>query len=201
MRRPSEELRQKRRRAGLRQVDEQHRCCIFRHQRKHLGAARERIALMPVAIRQQCGHCYKQNHQRGQQNFSGFHIRIRLPFPHAHMAAILALVRGGAQKRATGNCLFRASNARLWIAPGSSSASFAGWPLFSTVLARHLLAISGPPLASLVPNLLFLCGLSSAGVAQLVEHLICNQRVGGSIPSASSSSFEQGSEAERIPTW
>ena len=29
-------------------------------------------------------------------------------------------------------------------------------------------------------------GLSSAGVAQLVEHLICNQRVGGSIPSASS---------------
>ncbi len=78
---------------------------------------------------------------------------------------------------------------------------FTGWPLFSTVLARHLLAISGPPLASLVPNLLFLCGLSSAGVAQLVEHLICNQRVGGSIPSASSSSFEQGSEAERIPTW
>jgi hypothetical protein len=43
-----------------------------------------------------------------------------------------------------------------------------------------------PPLASLVPNLLFLCGLSSAGVAQLVEHLICNQRVGGSNPSASS---------------
>ena len=28
-------------------------------------------------------------------------------------------------------------------------------------------------------------GLSRAGVAQLVEHLICNQRVGGSIPSAS----------------
>jgi hypothetical protein len=28
---------------------------------------------------------------------------------------------------------------------------------------------------------------SPAGVAQLVEHLICNQRVGGSIPSASSS--------------
>ena len=27
-----------------------------------------------------------------------------------------------------------------------------------------------------------------AGVAQLVEHLICNQRVGGSTPSASSSS-------------
>src|SRR5271168_1238975 len=31
-----------------------------------------------------------------------------------------------------------------------------------------------------------LCGFESAGVAQLVEHLICNQRVGGSIPSASS---------------
>ena len=29
-------------------------------------------------------------------------------------------------------------------------------------------------------------GLSCAGVAQLVEHLICNQRVGGSNPSASS---------------
>jgi hypothetical protein len=28
-------------------------------------------------------------------------------------------------------------------------------------------------------------GLSDAGVAQLVEHLICNQRVGGSNPSAS----------------
>jgi hypothetical protein len=26
---------------------------------------------------------------------------------------------------------------------------------------------------------------ASAGVAQLVEHLICNQRVGGSNPSAS----------------
>jgi hypothetical protein len=26
---------------------------------------------------------------------------------------------------------------------------------------------------------------ASAGVAQLVEHLICNQRVGGSTPSAS----------------
>jgi hypothetical protein len=31
-----------------------------------------------------------------------------------------------------------------------------------------------------------LCWFESAGVAQLVEHLICNQRVGGSIPSASS---------------
>src|SRR5258705_13714764 len=43
-----------------------------------------------------------------------------------------------------------------------------------------------PPLAILMPLLLFLLGLSEAGVAQLVEHLICNQRVGGSIPSASS---------------
>src|SRR5258705_1569275 len=43
-----------------------------------------------------------------------------------------------------------------------------------------------PPLAILIRLLLFLLGLSGAGVAQLVEHLICNQRVGGSIPSASS---------------
>src|SRR6266852_7196419 len=48
--------------------------------------------------------------------------------------------------------------------------------------ARYL----APPLAILIPLLLFLPGLSGAGVAQLVEHLICNQRVGGSIPSASS---------------
>src|SRR5271157_4303431 len=47
-------------------------------------------------------------------------------------------------------------------------------------------------LAIYVPNLLFLCGLSSAGVAQLVEHLICNQRVGGSIPSASSPDLSRG---------
>jgi hypothetical protein len=46
-----------------------------------------------------------------------------------------------------------------------------------------------PLLAIPVPNLLSLLGLSSAGVAQLVEHLICNQRVGGSIPSASSTIF------------
>ena len=40
-----------------------------------------------------------------------------------------------------------------------------------------------------------------AGVAQLVEHLICNQRVGGSIPSASSTRSCRGfsgNEAERI---
>ena len=34
--------------------------------------------------------------------------------------------------------------------------------------------------------LLYFHGLRRAGVAQLVEHLICNQRVGGSNPSASS---------------
>ena len=49
-----------------------------------------------------------------------------------------------------------------------------------------------------MPLLLFLPGLSDAGVAQLVEHLICNQRVGGSIPSASSTRNWQGSEAEQI---
>jgi hypothetical protein len=50
-----------------------------------------------------------------------------------------------------------------------------------------------------MPLLIFLLGLSGAGVAQLVEHLICNQRVGGSIPSASSTrKFSGGSEAERI---
>ncbi len=37
--------------------------------------------------------------------------------------------------------------------------------------------------------LLFFLGLRRAGVAQLVEHLICNQRVGGSNPSASSAKF------------
>lgn len=51
----------------------------------------------------------------------------------------------------------------------------------------HMLAREGlPTLAIYLPRLLFLRGLSGAGVAQLVEHLICNQRVGGSIPSASS---------------
>src|SRR5437899_8556305 len=49
-----------------------------------------------------------------------------------------------------------------------------------------------------MPLLLFLLGLESAGVAQLVEHLICNQRVGGSIPSASSTRNQWGSEAKRI---
>src|SRR5713101_5383516 len=55
------------------------------------------------------------------------------------------------------------------------------------------------PLAILLPLLLSLPGLSIAGVAQLVEHLICNQRVGGSNPSASSTrNVARGSEAERI---
>ena len=58
--------------------------------------------------------------------------------------------------------------------------------LFSTELAIHVLDFGSDPLAILIPLLLSLPGLSGAGVAQLVEHLICNQRVGGSIPSASS---------------
>src|SRR2546421_10256593 len=54
-------------------------------------------------------------------------------------------------------------------------------------------------LAILIPLLLSLPGLSGAGVAQLVEHLICNQRVGGSIPSASSTrNFLGGVRAERV---
>src|SRR5437763_10857406 len=57
--------------------------------------------------------------------------------------------------------------------------------------------IESPPLAILIPLLVCLLGLSGAGVAQLVEHLICNQRVGGSIPSASSTGSFLGSEAER----
>ncbi len=61
-----------------------------------------------------------------------------------------------------------------------------GHALFSTELALHVLTFFGLPLAIPVPILLSLPGLSCAGVAQLVEHLICNQRVGGSIPSASS---------------
>src|SRR5690349_22879256 len=53
-----------------------------------------------------------------------------------------------------------------------------------------------PLLAILIPLLVCLLGLSVAGVAQLVEHLICNQRVGGSIPSASSTGSFEGSDAE-----
>src|SRR5436309_3288641 len=61
-----------------------------------------------------------------------------------------------------------------------------------------VLEIWDQPLAIIIPILLFLPGLSGAGVAQLVEHLICNQRIGGSIPSASSTrKFCGGREAER----
>jgi hypothetical protein len=56
------------------------------------------------------------------------------------------------------------------------------------------------PLAISLPSLLFLFGLSSAGVAQLVEHLICNQRVGGSIPSASSTRNFAGG-VRRSESW
>jgi hypothetical protein len=63
---------------------------------------------------------------------------------------------------------------------------------FSTELALYVLEIYPTPLAILIPVLLSLLGLSGAGVAQLVEHLICNQRVGGSIPSASSTRNEAG---------
>jgi hypothetical protein len=72
-------------------------------------------------------------------------------------------------------------------------------PRFSTELAIDVLPNRQLPLAILIPLLLFLLGLSGAGVAQLVEHLICNQRVGGSIPSASSTrKFCRGARAERI---
>ena len=38
-----------------------------------------------------------------------------------------------------------------------------------------------------------------AGVAQLVEHLICNQRVGGSNPFVSSSSIQHGKDLVVLP--
>ena len=40
--------------------------------------------------------------------------------------------------------------------------------------------------------LLYFIGLRRAGVAQLVEHLICNQRVGGSSPFTGSSQVRAG---------
>ena len=43
-------------------------------------------------------------------------------------------------------------------------------------------------------------GVGRAGVAQLVEHLICNQRVGGSNPFASSTSGEIRSR-KRQQVW
>src|ERR1700680_3056257 len=51
------------------------------------------------------------------------------------------------------------------------------WAKFAQVFHR------GPCNSSSL--LLYFLGLSRAGVAQLVEHLICNERVGGSNPSAS----------------
>ena len=57
---------------------------------------------------------------------------------------------------------------------------------FSTVLATGVLVILGSATCALPEPSAILCRFESAGVAQLVEHLICNQRVGGSIPSASS---------------
>jgi hypothetical protein len=56
--------------------------------------------------------------------------------------------------------------------------------VFGDGLAGVLLAFEATACNSIAPVIIFL-GLSSAGVAQLVEHLICNQRVGGSTPSAS----------------
>ena len=55
-----------------------------------------------------------------------------------------------------------------------------------------------PLLAIPFPLLVDLLGLSGAGVAQLVEHLICNQRVGGSIPSASSTGIFEGARRNEI---
>ena len=71
--------------------------------------------------------------------------------------------------------------------------------VFSTPMAA--LVLSGAPqvLAIPGPRLVFLLGLSDAGVAQLVEHLICNQRVGGSIPSASSTTSSAGERGGAIP--
>jgi hypothetical protein len=74
----------------------------------------------------------------------------------------------------------------------SAGEGFAAAMRFSTVLAIDVLQVWVLPLAITVSILLSLLGLGSAGVAQLVEHLICNQRVGGSIPSASSTSLRLG---------
>ena len=54
----------------------------------------------------------------------------------------------------------------------------------NALLARVLLACENLACNSIAGVIISL-GLSRAGVAQLVEHLICNQRVGGSNPSAS----------------
>src|ERR1700676_5287406 len=61
--------------------------------------------------------------------------------------------------------------------------------------SSHRSSTGGPCNSSSL--LLYFLGLSRAGVAQLVEHLICNQRVGGSNPSASSAKkiFESGDDS------
>ena len=43
--------------------------------------------------------------------------------------------------------------------------------------------------------------LVNAGVAQLVEQLICNQQVGGSSPSTSSTATDCGNSYGGIPEW
>src|SRR5208283_4008722 len=94
------------------------------------------------------------------------------------------------------------SHSRIHITVGNKSLLFRRtssevcpwqlWLIFHSSGGPNALPFLSPSLAISMPNLLFLYGLSSAGVAQLVEHLICNQRVGGSIPSASSTRFKQG---------
>src|SRR3984957_2996858 len=55
----------------------------------------------------------------------------------------------------------------------------------NSLLARVLLG-ARKPACNFMAAAIYSLGLRRAGVAQLVEHLICNQRVGGSSPSASS---------------
>ena len=72
---------------------------------------------------------------------------------------------------------------------GLSFGNLKDQPKISTKAWRTVPVVLAIALAIPFPSLLFFLGLSEAGVAQLVEHLICNQRVGGSIPSASSTKF------------
>ena len=70
-------------------------------------------------------------------------------------------------------------------------------PGFSTTVAPGVLAGSAARLQFSCLICYSCLVLNEAGVAQLVEHLICNQRVGGSIPSASSTNWfgrERGGE-------
>ena len=75
--------------------------------------------------------------------------------------------------------------AKLQIGLSRAVENFSPCIQISTGMALHVLGPANTP-CNLVAGLLFSFGLSDAGVAQLVEHLICNQRVGGSNPSASS---------------